>query len=171
MVPMVSTVEEIRSVKDLLEAERERLAGLGVAVADPLELGAMVEVPAAALAARQLAHEADFLSIGTNDLAQYAMAADRGNPAVARLADYLHPAVLALVRGVVEAGAESGRPVGLCGEAGSDPAALLLLVGLGLRQVSVAPGAMIVRPTSLMSPLDQVMALPMVTVPEPFRLV
>ena len=101
----------------------------------------MVEVPAAALAADAFGAEVDFFSIGTNDLVQYTMAAERGNEAVAGLADGLHPAVLRLIRTVAEAAEAHGKWVGLCGELASDPAAVPLLVGLGVSELSVNPPA------------------------------
>ena len=99
----------------------------------------MVEVPAAALMAETLAAEVDFLSIGTNDLVQYTMAAERGNAGVARLSDPVHPAVLRLIARVARAGRAGGARVAVCGEAASDPAAVPLLVGLGVDELSVAP--------------------------------
>ncbi len=101
----------------------------------------MVEVPAAALAAEAFAPEVDFFSIGTNDLVQYTMAAERGNDAVAGLADGLHPAVLRLIRSVAEAAEAHGKWVGVCGELASDPPAVPVLVGLGVSELSVNPPA------------------------------
>jgi multiphosphoryl transfer protein len=129
MFPMVSTLEEYRQALSLLGN------------AGDLEVGIMVEVPAAALAAEVFAPEVDFFSLGTNDLVQYTMAAERGNQAVAGLADGLHPAVLRLIRAVVEAADAHGKWVGVCGELGSDPAAVPLLVGLGVSELSVNPPA------------------------------
>ena len=108
--------------------------------AGEVEVGAMVEVPAAALAAAALAAQVDFLSIGTNDLVQYTMAAERGNAGLARLSDPVHPAVLRLIAGVAEAASRHACRVAVCGEAASDPAAIPLLVGLGVDELSVAPG-------------------------------
>jgi phosphotransferase system enzyme I (PtsI) len=102
-------------------------------------LGAMIEVPAAALACRSLAEEADFLSIGTNDLTQYALAVDRNNARVSGLYQPLHPGLLQIVRIVVEAADAAGTPVSLCGEMAGDPEATLLLLGLGLRSFSMSP--------------------------------
>ncbi|HXF74191.1 MAG TPA: phosphoenolpyruvate--protein phosphotransferase, partial [Actinomycetota bacterium] len=133
MFPMVATVRELREARRILEEERARLGG------PSLEVGAMIEVPAAALRAGALAALVEFLSIGTNDLTQYALAAERGNERVAGLADPLHPAVLALVRATVEGAAGHGRWVGVCGEAAGEEAAVPLLVGLGVRELSVAP--------------------------------
>src|SRR4029453_9531516 len=106
-----------------------------------LEGGVMIEVPAAALAADAFAREVDFFSIGTNDLVQYTMAAERGNEAVSGLADGLHPSVLRLIRSVTEAAEAHGKWVGVCGELGSDPQAVPLLVGLGVSELSVNPPA------------------------------
>jgi phosphocarrier protein FPr len=101
----------------------------------------MVEVPAAALAAAGFAPEVDFFSIGTNDLTQYTLAAERGNERVAGFADALHPAVLRLIRMTVEGAASHGRMVGVCGEIAGDPVAVPILVGLGVRELSAAPPA------------------------------
>src|SRR5262249_58547788 len=101
-----------------------------------LEVGVMIEVPAAALAAEQFAPEVDFFSLGTNDLTQYTLAAERGNAAVAALADGLHPSVLHLIREVAEAATAHGKWAGVCGELASDPVAVPLLVGLGITELS-----------------------------------
>jgi multiphosphoryl transfer protein len=136
MFPMVATLDEFREARGVLERERERLG-----VRAPLEIGVMIEVPAAALAAEAFSPEVDFFSIGTNDLAQYTMAAERGNERVAALGDALQPAVLRLVRAVVEAAEAFERWVGVCGEIASDLAAVPVLVGLGVAELSVAPPA------------------------------
>jgi phosphocarrier protein FPr len=138
LFPMVSTPDELRAARGILEEERVRLGG-GAGLP---EVGAMVEVPAAAVCARALAAHCDFLSIGTNDLAQYTLAAERGNPGVAALADPLHPAVLALVRDTVRGAAAHGRWVGVCGEAAGEGPAVPLLLGLGVRELSVAVPAL-----------------------------
>jgi multiphosphoryl transfer protein len=109
--------------------------------AAPTKLGVMVETPAAALLADQLATEADFLSIGTNDLSQYVLAIDREHPELAGRLDALHPAVLRLVAQVASAGEERARPVSVCGGLASDPLAAPLLVGFGVRGLSAAPAA------------------------------
>jgi phosphoenolpyruvate-protein kinase (PTS system EI component) len=106
-----------------------------------VQLGVMIEVPSAALVADGLAEVADFFSIGTNDLVQYTLAADRTNAAVAELASALQPAVLRLIDRVVRAAATRERHVSVCGEAGADPEAIPLLVGLGVDELSVAPGS------------------------------
>ncbi|MFU2342953.1 phosphoenolpyruvate--protein phosphotransferase [Streptomyces albidoflavus] len=130
MAPMVSVPAEARAF-----TERARAHGLPT-------VGAMVEVPAAALRAGQLAEVCDFLSIGTNDLAQYAFAADRMLGSLAELLDPWQPALLELVRQAAEAGAAHGRPVGVCGEAASDPLLALVLTGLGVTSLSAAPGCL-----------------------------
>jgi phosphocarrier protein FPr len=141
MFPMIATLAELRAAKALLAQARDEVARRGAPVPDRLETGIMVEIPAAAVRAGQFAPEVDFFSIGSNDLTQYAMAAERGNPRVASLADPLHPAVLDLVRTVADAAHAHGKWVGLCGELGGDPQALPLLVGLGLDELSMAAPA------------------------------
>src|SRR5215218_2581274 len=140
MFPMVTTLAEYQQAVSVLAGAREQLGEQGEA-AGPMEVGIMVEVPAAALAAEAFAPEVDFFSIGTNDLVQYTMAAERGNDAVAGLADGLHPAVLRLIRGVAEAAEAHGKWVGVCGELGSDPLAVPVLVGVGVSELSVNPPA------------------------------
>jgi len=133
MVPMVSSVDEMRQV-------RERLSE--IAGGQKLKLGAMVETPAAALIADRLAEEADFLSIGTNDLAQYALAMDRTNALLAPFIDALHPAVLRLIAMTADAGARAGVPVSVCGNLASDPIGTLLLIGFGILELSGVPAAL-----------------------------
>lgn len=136
MFPMVSTVAEVVAARACLDA----VAGpLGTRAA--IEVGITVEVPAAALTAAAFAPLVDFYAIGTNDLTQYTLAADRSNPAVAGLADGLHPAVLRLVHEVATVGARHGRPVEVVGELACDPVAVALLVGLGVTELSVRPNA------------------------------
>jgi phosphocarrier protein FPr len=137
MFPMVAQLAELRSARALLEEACKELAQEGIACDRPVETGIMIEVPAAVAMADRLAKAADFFSIGTNDLTQYVMAADRRNAAVARLCDSLHPAVLRMVRTTVEAGHRAGIPVGMCGELAGMPAAAPLLIGLGLDELSM----------------------------------
>jgi phosphoenolpyruvate-protein phosphotransferase/dihydroxyacetone kinase phosphotransfer subunit len=136
MFPMVSTPAELRAARRLLEEARVEVGG-----PDALEVGVMVEVPAAALAAERFAPEVDFFSIGTNDLTQYTMAAERGNADLAELVDGPVPAVLRLVREVTAAGAAHGRWVGVCGELAAEPAAAVVLAGLGVSELSMAGAA------------------------------
>jgi phosphoenolpyruvate-protein phosphotransferase/dihydroxyacetone kinase phosphotransfer subunit len=136
MFPMVATLEEYRQAKSVLARVREGLPAAPPIRPPSLEVGVMIEVPGAALAAESFAPEVDFFSIGTNDLVQYTMAAERGNAAVAELADGLHPSVLRLIRVVVDAATKEGKWVGVCGELASDPQAVPVLVGLGVTELS-----------------------------------
>src|SRR5262245_19015684 len=136
MFPMVSTVDELTEALDVLD---DAITASGGSRPSGLRVGMMVEVPAAALKAAAFVSHVDFFSIGTNDLTQYTLAAERGNHAVAHLADPLDPAVLSLIDSVVRAA--SGLPVAVCGEAASDLEAIPLLLGLGVRELSVAPAA------------------------------
>jgi phosphoenolpyruvate-protein phosphotransferase (PTS system enzyme I) len=137
MFPMIATIEELRSAKRILEEERRALKAAGVAAAEAMEVGIMIEIPAAAAMADRLALEADFFSVGTNDLVQYAMAADRMNPKLAHLNQALHPAILRLMGSVAEAAEAGGIWAGVCGEMAADPLALPLLVGMGFGELSM----------------------------------
>ena len=139
MFPMVADVEEIRKARTWVEKAHNELQGEAKPHAWPVELGIMVEIPSAALLAPVLANEVDFFSIGTNDLTQYTLAAERGNPALSHLADGLHPAVLKLIGQVVEASHQAGKWTGICGELGGDPEATAILVGLGVDELSLNP--------------------------------
>ncbi|BAK84197.1 phosphoenolpyruvate--protein phosphotransferase [Komagataeibacter medellinensis] len=142
LLPMVSSMGEMRAARDLYARIGRRLRRRGVSVPDPLPpLGIMVETPAAALMADVLAQDAEFLAIGTNDLTMYTLAADRAAHDVAALYDPLHPAVLRLVRMAADAGLRQRRPVSLCGEMASDPRCVPLLVGLGIRAFSMHASA------------------------------
>ncbi|MGU3389860.1 phosphoenolpyruvate--protein phosphotransferase [Sphingomonas sp. M1A8_2b] len=134
MVPMIASLAELRAVRKALDA-----AATATGHTDPVALGIMIETPAAAVTADLLAQEADFLSIGTNDLTQYALAMDRGNPAVASDLDGLHPAVLRLIARTCEGGAVHGKWTGVCGGLASDPLAVPILIGLGVTELSSAP--------------------------------
>lgn len=138
MFPMAATVEEVRQAKSLVREAMAELRARRVPFDAGVEIGIMVETPAAALIADVLAAEVDFLSIGTNDLTQYVTAADRGNGKVAALADYFHPAVLRLIRGVVAAAHGAGIWAGMCGEMAGDALATPLLLGFGLDELSMA---------------------------------
>jgi phosphoenolpyruvate-protein phosphotransferase len=137
MLPMVATVEEVVAVRARLDA----IVDAAVAPPSAVLLGVMIEVPAAALVADGLAEVADFFSIGTNDLVQYTLAADRVNPALAELATALQPAVLRLIAAVVDSARAHGRHVAVCGEAAADLEMVPLLVGLGVDELSVAPSS------------------------------
>ncbi|AHF02699.1 phosphoenolpyruvate-protein phosphotransferase [Marichromatium purpuratum 984] len=143
MLPMVSGVREVVAVRQLLEQLKRELASEGLAHDPALPLGAMIEVPAAALAAGAIARHCDFLSIGTNDLIQYTLAIDRLDDAVNDLYDPTHPAILRLIRMTIEAGRTRGIPVGMCGEMAGDARFTRLLLGLGLREFSMQPGALL----------------------------
>jgi multiphosphoryl transfer protein len=136
MFPMVATLEEYRQAKAVLADVRSGLERAGAPTPDELEVGVMIEVPAAALAAEQFAPEVDFFSLGTNDLTQYTMAAERGNASVAGLADGLHPSVLRLIGIVAEAASGHGKWAGVCGELASDPVAVPVLIGLEVAELS-----------------------------------
>jgi phosphoenolpyruvate-protein phosphotransferase/dihydroxyacetone kinase phosphotransfer subunit len=137
MFPMIATLAEWRAGRALLDEARSELLNRGESVPDKVETGIMVEVPAAAVRARQFAAEVDFFSIGTNDLAQYTLAAERGNPRLAALSDAFQPAVIELIRQVVEAAHTHGKWAGVCGEMAGDPLAVPLLVGLGIDELSM----------------------------------
>lgn len=142
MLPMVSSVDEVRRFRALHDEVCAELRREGLAHRADLPLGAMVEVPAAAMIADHLAREVEFLSIGTNDLAQYAIAVDRNNEQVNELFDVLHPGLLRMLRFVIDSAAAAGVEVSMCGEMAADPAHLPLLLGLGLRRLSVGPRAL-----------------------------
>lgn len=139
LLPMITDVSEVRRARHVVRMTAQEL-GTAYAAAR-IEIGAMVETPAAALLADELAQSADFLSLGTNDLAQYVLAVDRLSAEVASRDDAFHPAVVRLIRHVAAAAARHGRPIGICGELASDPAAIPLLVGAGIRELSVRPAA------------------------------
>ncbi|MGH2736830.1 MAG: putative PEP-binding protein, partial [Actinomycetota bacterium] len=136
MFPMVSTLAELQGAFALLDEAVESLSG-GSVPARRLPTGVMIEVPSAALLADAFARECDFFSIGTNDLAQYTLAADRTNERVSELGDALHPAVLTLIERVVAAAHRHTKRVAVCGEVAADPIAIPLLVGLGVDELSM----------------------------------
>lgn len=143
MLPLVTGVQEIRAAKQLLEECKQELAAQGIAYDDNIQVGIMIETPAAALIADLLAKEAAFFSIGTNDLTQYTLAVDRGNAKVENLHTTLHPAVLRSIRSIIRAAKEAKIPVGMCGEAAADPALIPLLLEFGLDEMSVSASSIL----------------------------
>ena len=160
MLPLVTGVEELRAAKALLEKAKSQLAAEGKAFDADIKVGVMIETPAAALVADLLAQEADFFSIGTNDLTQYTLAVDRGNAEVAKLYTVFHPAVLRSIKSVIAAAKAAGIPVGMCGEAAADPALLPLLLAWGLDEFSVSASSILAtrRAISLWNTADAAFA-------------
>ncbi len=142
MIPMIAEAPEIEQTRVVLDRAHQALVKAKVPHLWPVPLGTMIEVPAAALLAERLAAQTDFFSIGTNDLTQYVLAAERGHPHLGRYADAAHPAVLRMVQEVVEAGKTAGRPVSVCGEAAADPMTAALLVGLGVTRLSMGAASL-----------------------------
>jgi phosphotransferase system enzyme I (PtsI) len=142
MFPMVSTVQEIRRAREMVSLAKKELDARALPYDPDIKIGIMVEVPAAAVLAEQMAAEADFLSIGTNDLIQYLLAVDRDNAAVAPLYQQFNPAVLRTIRHIIDAGHKKGIWVGMCGEMAGDPLATVLLIGLGIDELSVIPSVL-----------------------------
>ena len=142
MAPMVATLADVDLLDSLRDEAQAALAAEGAPRAERIVTGIMVEIPSAALLAAELARRVDFFSIGTNDLTQYTMAADRGNAILAGLQDALHPAVLRLIASVVRGADAAGIPVAVCGELAGDPAGALVLAGLGVDELSADAGAL-----------------------------
>ena len=140
LLPMISSLDEVRQARRLIQETEEELKGEGRPYKENCKVGIMVEVPSTAITADQFAGEVDFFSLGTNDLTQFTLAVDRGTPRVASLFDPLHPAVLTLIKAVADSARRHDIPVSLCGEMAGDPVAAFLLLGLGLRTLSVSPG-------------------------------
>ena len=153
MFPMVALLTEFRTAKGILEEEKAKLLAEGVAVADDIQVGIMIEIPAAAMLADQFAKEVDFFSIGTNDLIQYTMAADRMNEQVSYLYQPYNPSILRLSNNVIKAAHAEGKWAGMCGEMAGDQTAVPLLVGMGLDEFSMSATS-VLRTRSLMKKLD-----------------
>ena len=143
LFPMISSLEEIRQVRELWKGTQKELRLQGIAFDERVPFGIMIEVPSVAILADRLMEELDFVSIGTNDLIQYTLAVDRNNDLVNTLYQPLHPAVLRLVRRVIEAGQRANKPVALCGEMAGNPQYIPLLVGMGLLDLSMNPAALL----------------------------
>ncbi|MGH7899870.1 MAG: phosphoenolpyruvate--protein phosphotransferase, partial [Candidatus Binatia bacterium] len=137
LFPMISRLEEVWRVKELLDEAKRELRDEGVEFDEDMRTGIMVEVPSAVMQAEELAREVDFLSLGTNDLTQYLLAVDRNNRKVASLYDPLHPAVLRAVASTVRAARKAGKSISICGEMAADPLCALVLIGLGIEQLSM----------------------------------
>ncbi|GBD66730.1 MAG: phosphoenolpyruvate--protein phosphotransferase [Lactobacillus sp.] len=153
MFPMVATLQEFRSAKKIYNEEREKLINEGYGVSDSVQVGIMIEIPAAAVLADHFAKEVDFFSIGTNDLIQYTMAADRMNEQVSYLYQPYNPAILRLVKNVVDSAHKEGKWAGMCGEMAGDQTAVPLLMGIGLDEFSMSSSS-ILKTRSLMKKLD-----------------
>lgn len=137
MLPMISSIEELRESKKIIQEVKEELKTKGIPFNENIEIGIMIEIPSAALMAEELAKECDFFSIGTNDLIQYTVAVERGNEKVANLYTHFHPAVIRLIKSTIDGAHKNNILCGMCGEAAGDPSFIPLLVGLGLDEFSM----------------------------------
>ena len=153
MFPMIATVQEFKDAKAIFEEEKANLVASGVEVSDDIQVGMMMEIPAAAMIADKLAKYADFFSIGTNDLIQYSMAADRGNERVSYLYQPYNPSILRLIKNIIDASHKEGKWTGMCGEMAGDQIAVPLLLGLGLDEFSMSATS-ILKTRSLIQKLD-----------------
>lgn len=153
MFPMIATLKEFRAAKAIFEDEKQKLLNEGVEVSDTIQVGIMIEIPAAAVLADKFAKEVDFFSVGTNDLIQYTMAADRMNERVSYLYQPYNPSILRLIKNVIDAAHAEGKWAGMCGEMAGDQTAVPLLVGMGLDEFSMSATS-ILKTRSLMKRLD-----------------
>ena len=153
MFPMVATLKEFRAAKKIYEEERQKLISEGVAISDSIQVGIMIEIPAAAVLADKFAKEVDFFSIGTNDLIQYTMAADRMNERVSYLYQPYNPSILRLIKNVIDAAHAEGKWAGMCGEMAGDQTAVPLLMGMGLDEFSMSATS-VLKTRSLMKRLS-----------------
>lgn len=153
MFPMIATVNEFKKAKAIFQEEFDKLKSSGVPVSDEIEVGMMMEIPAAAVMADKFAEVSDFFSIGTNDLIQYTMAADRGNDRVSYLYQPYNPAILRLVKNIIDSAHKEGKWVGMCGEAAGDPIMDCILLGMGLDEYSMSATS-ILKIRSLMKKID-----------------
>lgn len=153
MFPMIATVQEFKDAKAIFEEEKANLVASGVEVSDDIQVGMMMEIPAAAMISDKLAKYADFFSIGTNDLIQYSMAADRGNERVSYLYQPYNPSILRLIKNIIDASHKEGKWTGMCGEMAGDQIAVPLLLGLGLDEFSMSATS-ILKTRSLIKKLD-----------------
>ena len=153
MFPMIATVQEFKDAKAIFEEEKANLVASGVEVSDDIQVGMMMEIPAAAMIADKLAKYADFFSIGTNDLIQYSMAADRGNERVSYLYQPYNPSILRLIKNIIDASHKEGKWTGMCGEMAGDQIAVPLLLGVGLDEFSMSATS-ILKTRSLIKKLD-----------------
>ena len=153
MFPMIATVQEFKDAKAIFEEEKANLVASGVEVSDDIQVGMMMEIPAAAMIADKLAKYADFFSIGTNDLIQYSMAADRGNERISYLYQPYNPSILRLIKNIIDASHKEGKWTGMCGEMAGDQIAVPLLLGLGLDEFSMSATS-ILKTRSLIKKLD-----------------
>ncbi|EHF1193655.1 phosphoenolpyruvate--protein phosphotransferase [Enterococcus faecalis] len=153
MFPMVATLKEFRAAKAIFEDEKQKLVNEGVEVSNDIQVGIMIEIPAAAVLANKFAKEVDFFSVGTNDLIQYTMAADRMNERVSYLYQPYNPSILRLIKNVIDAAHAEGKWAGMCGEMAGDQTAVPLLLGMGLDEFSMSATS-ILKTRSLMKRLD-----------------
>ncbi len=158
LIPMLSTLAELRQTKLLLERAKESLRQQNIPFDEQIQLGGMIEIPAAAINADAFAQELDFLSIGTNDLIQYTLAIDRADDAVAHLYNPLHPAVLRLIQITIQAAAKFGKSVSVCGEMAGDIKLTRLLVGMGMRQLSMHPAHILSVKSQILQSEENVLA-------------